>query len=757
MRPSPRLALAATLLVVATLAWGPSPTGADGVRFREAASELGLGDYRRTPSLRNAQYSLFLGESAEAASPFCKDLVNGLLEEAGVLPPGGDAFTSPFPMPTLACVPQKSRGAPGVCIFDHDGDGDQDLYVPNGPGSPNSLFSNQLRETGELAFVDVASAAGVAATAQDSSGCVAGDLDNDGDKDLLVLGHGPGNVNLLFENRGNGEFVEVDDPVIAGDGRQGTSVTLLDADLDGLLDVYIGHTFDFAHSLPIFALPTELNQHNQLLRNLGGLAFEDVSAAAGVEDLAGIVRCPEANRACDPADAVPVPGKPAGITWAVMALDVDLDGDVDLVSADDQAAIPPVGFPAPDFPGTPNADRGLIHVFLNDGTGHFTDTVAARPGSWMGVASCDLDHDGALDLFGANFGDASISFALGTPLLGFQPSRWFFGAGDGTFADPASPGTALPGVVSTPFGWGSSAVDYDNDGDCDLVYVGNINAGPFIAADNPVAFLENDGTGAFSRDLDALSPEETDRQRLRIKHGSAAADLDEDGFPEIVSVANFLVPEETLLPGDGGEPPLTFPNPFGFGGAWDAEALISTVFAPSATTPGSFELVPAFLGYPDGDLSVLRNEAENGNGWVQVDTVGTVGITSGGRVNRDGVGAVVGVTPAGGRTALQPVAAGDSYASQNSEILSFGLGEARRAVVEVLWPGGVRNRLYDVRRERKVLFPEIPCSVDGDRSFPEYARCVHRALDEIVAAGILSPGEAGRFRSSALRAFREAR
>ena len=42
----------------------------------------------------------------------------------------------------------------GVAIFDFDGDGDLDIYVTNGPGSDNGLFSNQLQETGELTFVE---------------------------------------------------------------------------------------------------------------------------------------------------------------------------------------------------------------------------------------------------------------------------------------------------------------------------------------------------------------------------------------------------------------------------------------------------------------------------------------------------------------------------------------------------------------------------------------------------------------------------
>lgn len=751
----PALAAGLALAIALTLALPATPAGAAGVTFHEAAPTVGVDDYQRTRSVRDEQYSIFLGGPTGNADLFCKQTVNTLLQDAGLLPPGGDAFVPPLPMPALVCAPQKSRGAPGVCAFDHDGDGDQDLYVTNGPGSPNSLYSNQLVETGTLSFVDVAASAGVTATAQDSSGCAAGDLDNDGDKELLVLGMGPGNVNLLYENLGGGTFAPVNDPVVAGSGRQATSATLVDVDLDGLLDLYIGHTFDFRHSLPIFVVPTALNQHDRLLHNDGGLSFTDVSASSGIEDLAGMITCPPTDLHCDPADAAPIPGQPAGITWAVTALDVDLDGDLDIVSAEDQAAIPPVGAAFSNgIPGTPDATRGLIHLFLNDGTGHFTDAPAAGPGSWMGVASCDLDHDGALDLWGSNFGDVPFSFAFNTPLLGAQTSRWYLGDGNGNFTDPRIPGVGLPGVTSTPFGWGASTVDYDNDGDCDIAYVGNLNAGPFITLDNPVALLENDGSGGFSRDYAALSAAETDRQRLRVKHGSAAADLDNDGFPEIVSVAGFNVPPSSLQPGPGGQPPLTFPNPFDFGGPWDSAALISTVFAPAPSDPSKFVLVPAFRSFPNGDLSVLRNSG-NGNGWVKVDTAGTVGIAPGGAVNRDGVGAVVRVTPEGGQPALAPVTAGDSYSSQNSEILGFGLGDARRAVVEVLWPGGVRNRLYGARSGETLLFPEIPCSIDGDLAPPAYAACVNDALEAIVDAGLLSAGEAGRFRASALRAHAE--
>ncbi|MEO0974555.1 MAG: FG-GAP-like repeat-containing protein, partial [Pseudomonadota bacterium] len=103
-------------------------------------------------------------------------------------------------------TPMKSRGANGIAIFDVDDDGDLDLYLTNGPGAANSLFESAFAQTGQMTFVDVGVDAGVAASDQDSSGTCAGDLDNDGDPDLLVLG--TGEPNRLFRNDG-GTFTDI--------------------------------------------------------------------------------------------------------------------------------------------------------------------------------------------------------------------------------------------------------------------------------------------------------------------------------------------------------------------------------------------------------------------------------------------------------------------------------------------------------------------------------------------------------------------
>jgi len=602
--------------------------------------------------------------------------------------------------------PIKGHGAPGVALADFDGDGDLDIYVTNGANAPNSLFSNQLVETGHLSFVDVAPAAGVTASAQDSSGVCAGDIDNDGDVDLYVLGRRE--PNLLFENLGS-SFQDITGTSGAGGGiRNSTSCSFGDVDGDGLLDLVVANNFDMSNALPIFVVPFALNDPNQIFLNQGGNLF--------LEDLTSEVAAAQ------------------DITWAIALVDLDQDGDVDVVSANDNAGI------LQTIGNTPGIDRGFLRWLENDGSGSFTDRTAAagldHAGDWMGLAFADFNHDGLLDLFGSNTGDYFEQF-FGLPIpLGIQATRWFLQQPGGTFADPG-----VGGLVATPFGWGTAALDYDNDADTDIVVYGGLEAGPFVECTNPGSLLNNDGTAHFTLDP-AVQGSGADHSR-RVEHGLAVGDLDLDGFPDIVSVSSHEVPAAPL------------PMGIAYGSVYDATAGFFPTFVPGPA-PGTF--VYTGVKYPPGTLAVEINSGDNGNGSILVDPVGTVGLTSGGAVNRDGVGAVVSVTPDRGRTAIQPVVAGSSYASQHSPELGFGLGSARRGTVEVLWPGGVRNRLYDVRAGERLVFPEIPCSFD-DTSMRanQYAACVRDALGDLQGAGVLSHRDRARFLSSALRAFADER
>lgn len=626
---------------------------------------------------------------------------------------------TPFPFTDSPLVPMKSRGLPGVAIFDYDGDGDEDLYVTNGPGTANSLYANQLMESGVMSFIDVSIQAGVDATDQDSAGVCYGDINNDGFEDIYVLGSGT--PNRLFLNRGDGRFNDISE-------SSGTAVThfpsgcsMGDVNGDGLLDIAVANTWDnWDNRIPVSDpyLPLE---HNQLFLNINGERFRDVSQQSGIQSLAGFP--PQLDGA-------------AGITWAISMVDYDQDGDVDIFMADDQ------GFTTPAVYG--GVDRGLIHLMENDGTGHFTDVGVekgiGRFGAWMGFAFGDVNGDKQLDVFVTNLGDYLFTLVpVGfTYELGSYATRTFLGQENGVFADPG-----VGDLGATFFGWGTAMLDYDNDGDTDIVYHGGQDVSVLIAT-NPGVVLNNNGSGEFEYDWHALS-QSTDHSRRTVQ-GVASGDLNNDGFVDLVSVSNHDFPADAPLMG--------YQKRWGYDA--DTRAKIFPSFVP-ASNPGEFYW--SMIEPLDGTLSVDINSADNQNNWVTIELTGTVGLTARGRTNRDGIGAVVTFTPQGGKPAMRPILGGASYTSQDSLKAYFGLGNARRGTVDILWPGGVRNRFYDLRASETVYLPEIPCSFDRDRgNARQYRRCVEQALEQMSAhEGLLKPGMKKRLMVSAMRAYREAR
>ncbi len=631
------------------------------------------------------------------------------------------SLINPIPTEAVALLPHRSGGFPGLALIDHDGDGDLDIYVTNGPGTANSLFVNQLAETGTFTFVDEGDTSGAAATDQDSNGVCFGDLDNDGDDDLLVLGRQE--ANRLFANDGSGQFHLVSESGLEGGSLSHIGCAIGDVDGDGLLDVFIGNAVNLDSQLGIVAVPFDFNEQNLLYRNDGGLSFTDISDASGVLDLVGM----------DTPD--PQPGT---ITWSVAMVDVDLDGDLDIMHADDQAAVPSSEEPGGGF------DRGLVHLFLNDGTGHFTDQPVdlndASNGAWMGLSYGDLNCDGAMDFFSSNLGDYAQPW--GTPVFGFPPyflgeemSRWLLGNGDGTFTDPLGDG------VSSVFGWGSGIADLDNDGDQDIVYHGGLDMNVGAFEDNPGVVLENQGcSAAFIQNVTAFRGE----YRLRGTHGVALGDLDQDGRIDVVTTSEHNVPASAPL----GPSPAVYGNPDfdGMPGFW-------LQYIPDAQGMLTWGGVPA----EPGNMTVEINTTSGSGGSVFVKAVGSVGVVDGATVNRSGIGAVVSFTPRAGHTAMSPVLGGSSYLSQNALEQHFGLGDEPWGVSEIRWPGGVRNRLYLVRDGERVVQPEIPCSIDTDESLGDYARCVGRALLQLRQAGVISKPLGLRLLVSAIWGYQEER
>ena len=664
-----------------------------GIVFSDIAQDPGVGiNYSRTPSLTN-------------------DVLNAFKQQPLFLD-----FSDPSTIPNLAQLPEETRGFPGVAIFDYDGYGDLDLYVTNGPGTSNSLLSNQLKESGKLSFKDMGALSGAGLHDKDSSGVCFGDIDNDGDEDLLVLDLA--DTNSLFENKGDGTFEDITPQSgIATDKLNSTSCSFGDVNSDGLLDVVIANSLPMDNTFAWWIEPFVLNQHNELYVNKGANRFENVSGTSGIQELAGLP------------PAIP---HPAGVTWSIAMVDYDQDGDVDIITADDQVFTLP--------PSAGGVNRGLIHIFNNDGTGHFTDVSVesgtAKGASWMGLSFGDFNSDGFMDMFATNAGDyAQTMFRgfIGAPYsLGEYASRWFLGQADGSFIDPG----VGPDLVATPFAWGTSTLDYNNDGDTDIVFYGNIDVGLATMASNPGAIIQNDGDGNFHYDSRAIPKNHTRRN----VHGLATGDLNGDGFVDIVSVSSF----------DSPEPIPQVPMGVLYGGPFDEYANFIPNFA--SVQPGVWSWTG--IVYPNGSLAVEMNSADNGNHWVEVTAKGTIGITPKGRVNRDAIGAIIKFTPEDGKTVMQPVLGGSSHLSQDSLAHNFGLADEDEGMVEVLWPGGVRNRLYDVHKSERIVFPEIPCSyMDNWGNRRDYAECVNKSLKKIVKSGLLERKDARRFLKSAMKAF----
>jgi len=549
-----------------------------------------------------------------------------------------------------------------------------------------------------------------------------GDIDNDGDHDLFVSGDGE--PNRLFENMGDGTFSDITASSGVGGGNNNSKgCSMGDINGDGLLDIAVGNAIDQTSSEAAYTVPFALNQHNDLFVGIGNNVFSDVSESSGIRNQEGF--------------PPPFAGSP-GITWAIAIVDYDQDGDQDIITAEDQV------FMLPTFMG--GVDRGFIHVFQNDGTGQFTDVTVSvgtnQIGGWMGLEFADLNCDGNIDMFATNAGDYLTQFGfrnLGLDVsilpVGLASTKWFLGQDDRTFYEPG-----VGSLVTIPFAWGNTAADFDNDGDTDLQAYGSVDVSIFTDTTNPgVVLLNRDCSGEFSFDANALAGS-TNHGRRSV-HGIASGDLNRDGFRDIVSVSSFDKPEPIPLA----------PMFVAFGSVFDQFAAFVPTFIPGSN-PG--ELVWSGIEFPNGSLSVEINSADNDNNWVEVSVMGSVGITTDGRNNRDGLGAIISFRPRDGKRVMKPVLGGSSHLSQHSLAKNFGLAKAQYGTVDVLWPGGTRNRLDRVRAGERVTIPEIPCSYDAAwASKKEYKACVDNALSELVAADILRRNEVTRFRKSALNAF----
>ena len=500
-----------------------------------------------------------------------------------------------------------------VAVFDFDNDGKPDIYLLNGStvnaelGKEKPVKSALYRNLGDWKFEDVTEKAGVA-NERWGMGVAVGDYNNDGFADLFVGNYG---TSRLYRNNGNGTFTDVAAKVNLDIKGWHTGATFGDYDKDGRLDLFVpaylefdltnlppspadvgkanssaGKTLCQFRGQPVMCGPRGLRGgKDKLFHQKSDGTFEEVSDKAGVKD----------------------DGNYYG--FSSVFIDVDDDQDVDLLVVNDS---------------TPK------QLYLNKGNGTFEEigyqsgialNENGREQAGMGLAVGDYDNDGRVDFHITNFSDDSNTLSRND--------------GDANFTD-VSFQSGL-GEPSTPFlGWGTSFLDFDNDGWLDVIVA---NGHVYPAVDNfqwgtsfaqPMLLFKNTRTptnGQIKFERVGAAPN-TGLAEAFCARGLATADFDADGRQDVI-VANI-----------------------------------------------------------DSPPTLLRNVSAGKNNWLSVKLVGDT--TK--QTPKDAIGSVVFVTTGKIRQRFD-LTSGAGYASQNEQIIHMGLGSAAKTdSLEVIWSNGQKEK-----------------------------------------------------------------
>ncbi len=391
----------------------------------------------------------------------------------------------------------------GVCVFDYDGDGLQDIFFVQGgrlPGyqaaaAPRSAL---YRNLGGGRFVDVTEKAGVGGPDRYGFGCSAADVDGDGHRDLYVTYFGP---NVLYRNNGDGTFTDVSRRAGVANPLWSTSAAFGDADGDGFLDLYVANYVDFRMDNNVYCgenrpgyrtvcHPKNFDSEPDVLyRNRGDGTFEDFSRKGGILDRTG---------------------KGLGVVWG----DYNGDGDEDIYVANDDT---------PNFLFRNRGDGTFDEVGEQAGVALSEDGV---PQAGMGTDMADYDNDGRLDIFVTN--------------LAQEANVLYHNDGGGVFSNRTFvSGLGEPSLLK--LGFGTFFFDPDNDGNLDLFVanghiIDNIALyGDSITFEQRADLYRNLGDGRFDLATDRAGEPFS---RRYVARGAVPFDYDDDGSEDILMTQN---------------------------------------------------------------------------------------------------------------------------------------------------------------------------------------------------------------------------
>ncbi len=550
---------------------------------------------------------------------------------------------------------------PGISWADYDNDGDMDTFITarfdqlgleslddgRDPATTATGRTHLMRNDAGV-FTDVTESAGLPTAGSTALGAAWADYDNDGDVDLYVSNYGNADLSN-YNTSGEANTLYRNN----GNGTFTDVTATAGVGNHGHSSGAVWADYDHDGNLDLYSMNLGVvNESSSIVRsatnilyhNNGDGTFTDVTVEAGrISGQAEVSHIPNEIVYGDQYSIAPAT-PPTASSGAILPSHLGHDGRGSGLS---WAAI----WVDYDNDGWEDlyvaSDFGTSPLYHNNGDGTFevvtTQAGTDKSGTGMGAHAGDIDNDGDLEICQSNFG----------------PNFLWNNQGDGTFSDDAEwAGVGMNILVN----WDCHFFDYDLDGDMDLYFgVGRINE---YVTDQTNSLYRNDGDVG----VDGI-PNTGDY-------------LEGDGIPEFTDVAPLL----------------------GLAGLEGTEGQ-KTMGSALADYDNDGD-IDILMGHSDGPLILWENQAvqETDNHWLKIRLNGA---DDPGGSNAGGVGALVTVYMADGRTFRQHAYAGSGFLGSSDPHVHFGLGEDGDIDrVTILWSSGWTQTLKNVDSDSTVQVSE---------------------------------------------------